>query len=129
MNCGRVLDHMKNKLKAYIAFFGDSRHEAAALVIAHTAKDAKLLAWHGIDWISEYDEYLDLRVNRIWNDCLVHPLADQRGLAEGKPHVIDDPPGCASCFQWGSGIDDEKKCGSCGGYPGARVIEAYTITN
>lgn len=110
-----------SKLKFYTAYSRNlGEIHGAALVVAHSAKEAKRLAWKYTAFF--YDEYIDVGIKWIRGDN-APPLADQTKLAAGQPHVVDDPIGCETCHIWGAGLTSDNRCGWCGEDPGDRLIK------
>lgn len=114
----------KGKLKPYIAFSRDAGpHEGAILVIAHTAKQARLLAWQSGDCLN-VEDWLDQAVLLLKGKSHL-VLADQTKLQSNEPHVIADPVGCQECGTWGGGITADNLCAHCNCPPGDEVIGLY----
>ena len=101
-------------MRAYSVFSRNlGPHEAAVLVFANSAKEARKLAWPKV----QYDivtEWTDLGVKWMRNEKSVWPLGDQDLLASNTPHVVLGPICCESCGLWGCGIDNSGMCGCCG---------------
>jgi len=99
----------KSRMKAYMVY---SRccgcGEAAQLVIAKTAREAKAYAWqHGIRDIC--DEFVDVAVNLIRD-----PNKEARDLiAKGETVLIFSPETCTDCEMWGNELDENGRCDMC----------------
>ena len=108
-------------MRAYMAY---SRHEgpqeAAILVIAPTARAAKLAAWRS-RCIIGVDGWTDLAVRWIKNEYAARVL--ERYTDAVDPLVIDSPPGCVECGVWGGDdITPEGLCSHCGADPGDDIL-------
>ena len=99
-------------LKPYMYF---SRHEgqqeAAVLIFAHTAKEAKKVAWKEIGDLFVYD-YTDIGIRLLRNSDYLFDNADPKLVASDTPHAIDSPKGCEQCELWGDELVDGR-CQSC----------------
>lgn len=93
----------------YVAFAGEPC-EGAVLVFAETYREAKKLGWEGTrGWIA--DEYTDVRVRRL-RDHEAYLLT----LWDGVHPIVDDPPTCPVCENWGAPLNaDGNGCEYCGG--------------
>ena len=104
-------------MRAYMAFSrAAGTQESAILVVHHTSKKAKILAWQSNDLLT--DEWTDLAM-RWMRDETALLLADQDKLLANEPHVIDSPAWCESCELWGCGITADGLCAECGMKPGS----------
>lgn len=114
----------KGKLKPYMAFSRNAGpHDGAILVIAHTARQARLLAWQSGDCLN-VEDWLDQAVLLLkGNSPLV--LADQTKLRSNEPHVIDCPAHCQECELWGCGITVDNLCAHCNCPPGDKLLGLY----
>jgi uncharacterized paraquat-inducible protein A len=89
-------------LNPYIAHAAGGQEECAVLVFAPTARVAKRVAFPVLqDFVMA--DYVDVRVRRLrqysaWWRSL------QRD--DTRPHVVDNPPSCRHCEQWGHPIAD-----------------------
>lgn len=111
-------------MKPYVAFSrAVGAEEGAILVIAHTSREAKKLAWQSGDcW--NIDGWTDLAIKLI-RDCNLMPLADQEKIKRDIAHVVNQPAECENCHLWGAGLDcDGGMCSRCGEPPGERLIKA-----
>lgn len=101
-------------LHPYIAWAGEFPDEGAALVFAHTAREAKRLSFGTITgWWSDV-VWTDLRVRRLRKHAdYLASLGDPTELAALKPHVVDDPTSCTACWCWGIPLDDAGVCETC----------------
>ncbi len=89
--------------------------EGAILIFAHTAREAKKVAWGFYSFIQEVcdDEYINLRVT-LMKDCdYIFKEANQDKLKANTPHVIESPTGCKGCEQWGYELNNEGYCEDC----------------
>jgi hypothetical protein len=89
-------------LKPYMGYERDAIEEGACLIFAHDCKEAKALA-HGClsDWFNDH-EYIHTRVHLIKEHIdYIYRSADQKELAAGIAHVIDNPDTCPNCEYWG----------------------------
>lgn len=88
-------------LNPYMGFVGDAPEEGAVLVFAHDAREARPLAYLGLNSLSEID-YVDVRVRRMRKHLeYLRTLGDAGKIAEDRSHVIDDPRSCDRCGTWG----------------------------
>lgn len=101
-------------LHPYMGFVGDAPEEGAVLVFAHDAREARPLAYLGLNGLSE-TAYVDVRVRRMRKHLdYLRTLGDDEKLAEDRSHVIDDPRSCPSCGCWGVPIEDgDNACQRC----------------
>lgn len=103
---------MAERLHPYMGYSGDPG-EGAVLVFAHSAREAKPLAFGCLGAWFETD-YIDTRVRRLRGDhAYLLTLADQDKLSAGAAHVIDDPPSCQSCNRWGTPLSADMRCADC----------------
>jgi hypothetical protein len=85
--------------------------EGAILIFAHTAREARNIGWNDCPFETEF---IDFATKRIRNENWLYEEADQNKLANGIPHVIDNPKTCLSCGCWGGcPIDDDCLCEPC----------------
>lgn len=101
-------------MKPYMGFSRSyGAREGAVLIFAKTAKEARREGWrNGATLIA--DEYIDFGVRLLRNSDYLLLEADPLKLANGTPHVIDDPHSCKSCFMWGgSPIGEDGLCEDC----------------
>lgn len=96
-------------MKPYIAYSrAAGPEEGAILVIAHTSREVKKLAWNSGDcW--NIDGWTDLAIKLIRNHNSM-PLADQEKIKCDTAHVINQPAGCENCHLWGAGLDRDDMC-------------------
>jgi len=101
-------------LNAYMIFSRIGGCEiGAALVFAHTAKEARVVGWRGIG-SDLTDEYTDLAANRLRNKPWLFDEALAVKFANDEAHVIDDPKSCHTCECWGqSPIGEDGLCEGC----------------
>ncbi len=114
-------------MKPYVAFSrAAGSEEGAILVIAHTSREAKKLAWQsGEVWNS--DGWTDLAIKLIIEDHNSMPLADQEKINRDIAHTVSEPVACENCDLWGSGLDCDGMCSWCGEPPGADMIWRYFL--
>lgn len=110
-----MLDTEKEKrgrLQAYMLHDGEPV-DGAVLVFAHSFQEAKKIGYRTVrSWTD--CEYIDIKGHRIWNDSwLKEHAADQKKLADGEPHVIDNPPCCKGCELWFEELEDSGYCDTC----------------
>ena len=109
------------KMKPYIAYSRAEPEGGSILIIANTAKEARLLAWRsGECW--NVDEWFD-QAARWLRDKSILALADQDKLAAGIAHVVTDPLACESCGLWGCGIEEDGTCLWCDRWAGTLLAE------
>jgi len=95
-------------LKAYMVYSRTAgSQESAALVFAHTAREARIVGWNSCSW-DITDEYIDLAV-RLLPD---KPWIFSEKISD-DPHVIDSPKCCEICGLWGKEPYDDKICVDC----------------
>jgi len=82
------------------------RSEGAALVFAHTVKEAKKIGWNGIGSDLTGGEYIDLAATLMKDSPWIFGEADIEKFDRGEPHVIDSPSSCYSCETWGLELAD-----------------------
>ncbi len=96
------------------AYSGYSRsvgpEEGAVLVFAHNSREARKFTF---DHRLVVEEWLDTAVKWLRDNPLLFEYADKEKLARGEPHVIDSPPSCIICYQWGNPIDETGICSQC----------------
>ena len=124
-----IVDKRK-RMRAYSAFSRSAGpQEGAVLVVAHTARAAKRIAWPlWLCW--NMDDYTDLAMRWLRDENLL-ALADQDKLAAGIEHAVDSPLGCQSCKLWGYGVDADGACCHCGEPAGellVKTLRRYTPT-
>jgi hypothetical protein len=100
-------------LNTYIGF---DRHagsqEAACLVFAHTAKEARKLAHRTVrGWMD--GSWLDTAVRRLRDMPWLYAEGNPSKLASDTPHVIECPTTCPTCDVWGIERDVEGRCTNC----------------
>lgn len=99
-------------LKAY-SFHDGEPVDGAVLVFAHSFREAKKIAYPVVRGWTDC-EYLDVKGFHFPNDAwLKEHAADQRKLAAGEPHVIDNPPTCKGCDLWHDELEESGYCESC----------------
>lgn len=114
-------------MKAYMAYStGALPREGAILVIANTAREARMLAWESGECIN-VEKWIDLTVRLIRNNADIMLLADQAKLQQEQPHVVASPLSCEECGIWGAGLADDNRCGNCEEWPGDRIVDCLTV--
>jgi len=92
---------------AYSKIAGSS--EAAVLVFANTAREAKKLAWDSVVCDFCDNDWTDLRVNQLKGRPWLF-----KEMRKDIPHVVDNPRSCDSCGFWGnSEIGEDGLCEDC----------------
>lgn len=109
------MNNIMKKLNMYIGYENNSREEGAVLVFAHTAKEARKLAYPFIESWFDNIEWIDMRAQRLRGKEHLYAEADQEKLKAGIPHVIESPRSCRSCCLWGSVIGEDGLCEYCRG--------------
>lgn len=109
---------MPEKLNIYMGYARQiGPHEGAVLIFAHTAREAKTVAWRG--WPMQDicdDDYISATAKRLRDAEHLYKEADQEKLKAGIPHEIDSPRCCADCGYWGFELDKEGFCETCAEY-------------
>ena len=105
---------MKEKrLKPYMGFSrSGGSEEGAVLIFAHTAKEAKSIAFEELKGWCDNQEWIDVVVNRLDGEWL-YADADQEMLKNNIPHVNNSPTGCKCCELWGLKLNAEEICKDC----------------
>jgi hypothetical protein len=100
-------------LKPYM-YFSRSRgsEEGASLIFAHTAKEAKKVAWKEIGNLFVYD-WTDIGVRLLKNEDYLFKEANQDKLANDIPHSKENPICCNGCEMWGNEIGEDGYCEGC----------------
>lgn len=107
-------------MKAYMVFSrGCGPEDGAALIFAHTAKEAKRMAWKAS--CMDFESFTDLGIRLMRDTRFIIPLADQNKLKADIPHIVDSPDGCLVCGHWGAGLTIDGLCGNCNEYPGPNL--------
>ena len=99
-------------MKAYMGYSrGGGAQEGAVLIFAHSAREAKKVAWGGI--LSDIcdGEYTDAAVRLLKKEGFDE--ANQEKLSADIPHVIDNPRTCKGCEMWGVDIQENGYCIDC----------------
>lgn len=111
---GSPLDRGVRPLRPYMCYCGEPA-EGAVLAWAHTAQDARKLAYPAIaDWTD--CGFIDVRARLLKK----HPAYYETLKLKDAPHVNDDPPTCQVCGLWGHPpLPDGKGCEFCGVEDGA----------
>lgn len=116
-------DWAKKKLKAYMACSrAEGPVEGAILVIAHTWREARDMAWESGECFN-VEDWLDQAVYVLRDPTRGLALADQEKLRMRIPHIVTQPAHCESCDAWGMGLDSDGACGNCGENPGGKLVE------
>lgn len=100
-------------LKPYMCFERDMCYECAILVFAHTARQARMLAYPWLSEFNGYCEWTDARAKLMRNADYIFEQADQAKLAAGEPHVISNPKSCPACEHWGMPLNENGICENC----------------
>lgn len=106
---GIPLDRRVRPLRPYMCWCGEPS-EGAVLAWAHTAQDARKLAYPAIaDWTD--CGFIDVRARLLKK----HPDYIETMKLKDVPHVNGEPPCCPVCEQWGSPpLPEGKGCTYCG---------------
>jgi len=105
---------MKHGLKIYMGYsYFDSPESGAAIIFAHTAKEAKQFSFAlNQDWGD--GEWTDSAVRLLSGCDHLYEQADQKMLADGIAHMVDHPVVCSVCELWGLPIDPKTRiCVNC----------------
>ncbi len=99
-------------LKPYM-FYSYDPSDGAALVFAHTAREAIKIGWDRFGDLFA-DRYIDCRASLMRNSDYLFVDADPEKLKNDIPHAVLEPTGCKSCETWGkSPIDANGLCEDC----------------
>jgi len=103
------VQRMVRPLRPYMCFCGEPS-EGAVLAWAHTAQDARKLAYPAIaDWTD--CGFIDVRARLL----RAHPAYYETLKLKDAPHVNDNPLCCAVCEQWGHPpMPEGRGCLHCG---------------
>jgi len=95
---------------------GAGCEEGAALVFAHTSKEARKVGWNEVGCLFT-GEYIDFASTRLRNHDWLFEEANQEKLVDDIPHAIDNPKCCKGCEMWGgdSRIGEDGLCDECRG--------------
>lgn len=99
-------------MKLYMGFSGD---EYAILIFAHNAREAKKVAYQGLNGLED-TEYIHVRVRLIREEAKhLWACADPKKLEAGETHYEDSPPCCWTCESWGVDINPNTngECKNC----------------
>lgn len=110
-----ILDQptIQTKLKPYMGYSrGGGSEEGAVLIFAHTAREAKKLAFEELKGWCDDQEWIDVAVKRLKGEWL-YAETDQEKLKNNIPHVIDSPTGCRRCELWGVKLNEKGICEDC----------------
>ena len=98
-------------LKPYMVSEG-MPEEAAILVFAHTAREAKRVGFPCIrSWNADV-EWVDIQASKLVGDYLFKD-ANQAKLAADIPHCNDTPTSCKECGNWGMPLNIDGYCEGC----------------
>ena len=105
-------------LRAYMCWSGaGDPSEAACLVFAHAAREARPLAHAIMQGWWDAPEWTDTRVRWLRpgrdTDWLFAHEADQAKLAADEAHAIESPRMCLECELWGTELDEDDYCAEC----------------
>jgi len=93
-------------MRAYMGYWAGAPEEGACLIFAHTAREAKKFAYATLyGWCSDC-EWIHVSVK--W---LRHKYFMQLKEID-EPHVIESPPGCKHCENWGV-LNENSICSDC----------------
>ena len=104
----------KQALNCYMAYEKDSCENGACLVFAHTAKEAKKIAYNSCltDWWDM--SFIDTRAKRLQNTEHLYSQGDPEKLKNGISHIVDDPITCPKCgLWWDYPLTKDGYCKSC----------------
>lgn len=98
-------------LHPYMAWAGDDPADGAALAFAHTAREARRIAYPLIaDWCDV--GYINVRAKRLRE----HEAYLMSFCRSAEAYATDEPPTCNVCERWGSPLHaDGNGCDACGG--------------
>lgn len=101
-------------MKMYMGYDGEPKY-GAVLIFAHTAKEARPLAFKEIKSWQDDVEWINVRIKLIKGKEFLFKLADKEKLEKDIPHAIDDlgPATCKSCECWGEKLNENGICESC----------------
>lgn len=101
-------------LNMYMGWSGSDPSEGAALIFAHTAREARKVFWRGHAGEIAGDEFTDMRVTRIRDKVWLWHDGDAEKQLRDEAHVVIDPKACECCGFWGhEQIGGSGKCGTC----------------
>ena len=88
--------------------------EGAVLIFAHNIKEAKKIGFYAMSGMIT-DEYIDTAVNLIREEFIYEqaPEWSKKKLADGIPHVVDNPLSCKGCNLWGYELNEDGYCEDC----------------
>ena len=113
-------------MRTYMAFSATGgAHEGAILVIAKTARKAKVLAWQSGELLN-VSEWVDVAVRWLRDDSFMK-LSRNYPFENLVPHVTAEPQHCIACGLWGCGITAENRCCNCNEHPGDELIRLLTL--
>ena len=106
---------MSDYLRPYMLYSRQGgSEEQAALAFAHSAREARALAWSGGCSWDITSEYTDLAARLLPDVPWIYGEAEPEKFAQGVPHIIDSPTTCLRCERWGQGkIGADGLCGYC----------------
>lgn len=101
-------------MNIYMGYGPDGPEEGAVLIFAITRREAKSIFWRDCQGMM-FEEYIDMRLNRIRNKSWLFAEANPALLLGSTPHCIDSPKTCKACERWGaeSPIGEDGYCGEC----------------
>ena len=98
-------------LRAYMVSDGHP-YEAACIVFAHTAREARKVGWATIhSWTS--CNFIQVKAKWLSDSEHIFAQADREKLVLGKSHVVECPMVCSNCQQWGYVLDADGYCEGC----------------
>lgn len=87
--------------------------EGACLIFAHTAREAKRLAWPEIVYDLGAEDFTNVAIKRLRDKEYLYSQGDQEKLARGEPHVIFAPTSCRECGYWTPPLNERGLCADC----------------
>lgn len=108
------MDSVGNKLKPYMGYSRSGGSAAGAvLIFAHTAREAKKLAFPELKGWCDGQEWIDVAVRKLKKEYL-YAEADLEKLKNNIPHVIYSPTiTCKQCECWGLELNGDGICTNC----------------
>lgn len=92
-------------LKPYMGYERSAGSWAGAvLVFSRDWKEARRLTWYNFRDFHDYAEWIDITCRKM------EPCDHIMCLMEsGEPHVIEHPPSCHWCGQWGDELTEDER--------------------
>jgi len=105
------------KLRAYMVYSRDGGStNGAFLAFAHTAQEAKVLAFPELSSCCITDEYIDVAVSWFKDkDYLFNQVPEwsKQKQSKNEPHIVVDPDSCKVCELWGQPLNNDGICPDC----------------